>query len=58
MPAIVILHPEDKREIRYEAKEWEKDGIKSKIIYLLPAEIDRIKKATPKEVQKLLRRLI
>jgi len=58
MPAIVILHPEDKREIRYEAKEWEKDGIKSKIIYLLPAEIDRIKQATPKEVQKLLRRLI
>lgn len=58
MPAIVILHPEDKREIRYEAKEWEKDGIKSKIIYLLPVEIDRIKQATPKEVQKLLRRLI
>lgn len=59
MPAIVILHPGDKREIRYEAKEWEKDGIDSKHIYLTPVELARIKLArTIKDVQKELRRYI
>ncbi len=59
MPAIVILHPEDKREIRYEAKEWDKDGIDSKIVSLTPVELARIKLAkTIQEVQKELRRYI
>jgi hypothetical protein len=55
MPSIIILHPGDKREVRYEAKEWEKDGIDSVVKTLFPIEIERIKKATPQEVQKLLR---
>ena len=59
MPSIIILHPEDKREIRYEAKEWDKDGIDSKLISLTPVELARIKLAkTIQEVQKELRRYI
>ncbi len=59
MPAIVILHPNDKREIRYDATEWEKDGIDSKIVSLTPVELARIKLAkTIQEVQKELRRYI
>jgi len=59
MPALIILHPNDKREIRYDAKEWEKDGIDSRLISLTPVELARIKLAkTIQDVQKELRRYI
>ena len=59
MPSLIILHPNDKREIRYNATEWEKDGIDSKIVSLTPVELARIKLAkTIQEVQKELRRYI
>ena len=59
MPSLIILHPNDKREIRYDATEWDKDGIDSKIVSLTPVELARIKLAkTIQEVQKELRRYI
>lgn len=59
MPALIILHPNDKREIRYDATEWEKDGIDSRLISLTPVELARIKLAkTIEDVQKELRRYI
>ena len=39
MPSIIILHENDKREIRYEAKEWEKDGIDSRLVSLTPEQL-------------------
>ena len=56
MSQIIIRHSESESEIRYDYKEWEEpENTLYRVVHLMPIEIDRIKKGTPEEVQKILR---
>lgn len=59
MPSIVIKEPDDTRSIIYNASESD-EPIDKPFTYVhpMPIEVERIQKATPEEVQKILRRYI
>ena len=56
MPQLIIRHDDETREIRYDHNEKDVPlDTLYRVVHLMPIEIDRIKKGTPEEVQKILR---